>query len=129
MFEIPAREATFQLMSEAVSGRRDLIIDMGHALEDSLQSLRELQIGGYSIHFHYVFCPPEIAIQRAAGRERFTSNEMIESRYHAMMRLLPDYIELADHFTGYDNSDLTTPFQPMQIFTPHSANIPMTYEM
>ena len=76
---------------------------------EKLDFLREAKERGYRVFLMFVTtCDPEINIARVRQRASAGGHDVpegkIRSRYHRTMRLLPEYVDLADIAYVFDNS-------------------------
>jgi len=110
-WELNARELTYEMYGVALAQRMTIIKDMGCVRQENYNMLEKAKQQGYKVDFSYIYCPPDIAFERAKERERFTPEDMFYERYESLKTLLPLYRELSDEFSIYDNSDLKVPFR------------------
>lgn len=121
-FEMAARTQAYADFDQAIRQRQDVIVDMGGVRQENLERVRRLKDIGYGINVYYIVCLVDVAIKRMEGRERFTPVEMIRQRHKALQPLLPQYVELADRFEVFDNSDDHAPFRPREFSVGSNAS-------
>ncbi len=114
-WELPARKLAYDLLRHAADRGLNIIIDMGCVRDEDSNNILDLKKRGYQVHIYHIFCPPEIALQRIGGRERFTPEDMIRQRYEALKTMVSKYHLMAHQFFMFDNSDQDQPFRKVDI--------------
>ncbi len=116
-WEMPARMLAEEILSAAIWMRRDVIYERSCALDTAPEFLRTAREGGYRIDMALIHTDIDTAIARARHREeiegRHTPPDLVRERHTALLNLWPQYRDLADNVTIYDNSDSANPFQPV----------------
>lgn len=116
-WEMPARFLAEEILSAAVWSKRDVIYERTCAIDTAADFLKHVKKQGYRIEMHLVHSDLDTALARARRREeeeqRHTPPAVIRERYAALLRLWPQYRNIADRIALYDNTDTDTPFRPV----------------
>jgi len=116
-WEMPARFLAEEILSAAVWSKRDVIYERTCAIDTAPDFLKNVKKQGYRIEMHLVHTDIDTALARARRREeeehRHTPPALIRERYGALLRLWPEYRDIADRIALYDNSETDTPFRPV----------------
>lgn len=116
-WEMPARFLAEEILSAAVWSQRDVIYERTCAIETAPDFLKNIKKQGYRIEMHLLHTDLDTALTRARRREdaegRHTPQSVIRERYAALLRLWPEYRQIADRIALYDNTDTDSPFRPV----------------
>lgn len=111
MWEMPSRVLAYELVEIAGDSGVPIIKDMACARQENFDILQRLKSRGYTLHFYYIYCELDTAMDRARQRKRHAPEAMIRSRHKALQDLLPEFITLSDYFEAFDNTCLNAPFR------------------
>jgi predicted kinase len=109
-WELCARAIGYELLFRAIARNLNIIFDNSGSRTDHVTMLRQLKNKhGYTIRMVYFAITEELALARAATRERYLPPHYIPERRQIIESLLPDYQALADHFETIHAQDDTLP--------------------
>ena len=106
-WELPARIAGYELLRRAIEEKKNIFFDHGGTPVCHRELLSNIQKMGYHTTMYYIDCPVDIALQRAAEREKITKchtpPQMIVDRCSLIKENLPVYKNLVNEFKQLKN--------------------------
>lgn len=107
-WELPARIIGYEILSRAVSERRNIIMEHSGVNPAHVQLFEHLKKLGYTTQMYFILCALPVAVERTQEREkithRHTPQAMIEQRFGLVNDYLPQYQKIADSTFLYDTS-------------------------
>ena len=98
-WELCARAIGYELLFQAAEHQLNMIFDNSGSRPDHVPFLQALKDQfGYRVAIHFFSITEELALQRAALRERFLPPHYIPDRKQKIEALLPAYQALADEY-------------------------------
>ena len=101
-WELPARIAGYELLRRGIEEKKNIFFDHGGTPVCHRELLSNVQKMGYHTTMYYVDCPVDVALQRAADREKVTKRhtppQMIVDRSVLIKQNLPVYKNLVNEF-------------------------------
>ena len=79
-WEIPARIAGYELLRRAVATKKNIFFDHSGAPKCHQNLLKDIKKHGYKTEMYYIYCSPELAVQRAQARELETKSFIVYFR-------------------------------------------------
>ena len=114
ILELPARNLAYDLCTEAIKIRSDIIKDMGSSRQENYDMLKEIKASGYTLKMYVILVETREAMRRCALRKgRYTPPRLISERNLSLKGLIPKYTELVDELHYLDNNDSTRPFRKL----------------
>jgi predicted kinase len=108
-WELCARAIGYELLFRAIARRLNIIFDNSGSRRDHVELLQELKnIHRYTVNIIHFDISEELALARAAQRERYLPPHYIPERRKVIESLLPDYKILADRFDTIHAQDKIT---------------------
>ncbi|HEY1096375.1 MAG TPA: zeta toxin family protein, partial [Alphaproteobacteria bacterium] len=105
-WEICAREIGYELLFQAIANNYNVIFDNTGSRPDHVDFLTALkQQRIYTLRFLYFPISEELAMARAAKRERYLPPHYIPERRKKIEALLPSFKALADEYDEYISAD------------------------
>lgn len=105
-WEVCAREIGYELLFQAIEKQLNIIFDNTASRPDHVDLMTELKKQGvYKLRFLYFPISEELAIARAAKRERYLPPHYIPERRKKIEALLPAFKALADEYDEYISAD------------------------
>lgn len=107
-WELPARQLAHEILLNAVLARYHIIYIRSFALPDSFNFVHAVKQLGYQIDIHLLQCDINIALTRAAEREKITKRhipaETLIQRHQKVLQSIPEITSIADNYYQYENS-------------------------
>lgn len=101
-WELCAREITYEILFCAVEKRLNIVFDHGGSRPEHLEMLKKMKWdAGYRVTVIAMFIDEELALKRAATRDRSLPPGYIPVRKKAIEELLPGYRAVADDYVEY----------------------------
>ena len=101
-WQIPARIAGYELLRRAIEAKKNIFFDHGGTPMCHRELLANVKRLGYQTLMYYIECPIDVALKRAAEREKITKRhtppQMIKDRNILIRKNLPVYQNLVDEF-------------------------------
>lgn len=101
-WEIPARVAGYELLERAVNAGKNIFLDHSGAPECHQKLLMMVKEIGYRTEMFYIYCPIEVAVERARLRElktgRHTPSGLIIERQKLIEKSISSYQSIVDKF-------------------------------
>ena len=105
-WQIPARVAGYELLRRAIEAKKNIFFDHGGTPLCHRELLSNVKKMGYKTIMYYIDCPVDVALKRAAEREKITKRhtppQMIKDRSILIKKNLPIYQDLVDEFKKID---------------------------
>lgn len=96
-----AREIGYEILFRAAAQHLDIFFDHSGTRADHVELLTALRGAGYWVHVVMFDIDLDLAIERAAGRDRFVPAHFYAERQQALSALLPQYRALADEYAEF----------------------------
>lgn len=96
-----AREIGYEILFRAAAQHLDIFFDHSGARADHVALLAALRDAGYRVNVVMFDIDLDLAIERAAGRDRFVPAHFYAERQQALAALLPQYRALADEYAEF----------------------------
>lgn len=101
-WEIPARVAGYELLTRAIKEKKNILMDHGGSPKCHQELLINIKKFGYKTKMFYIYCPIDIAIERAKAREiitkRHTPPQLIADRVISIEQSVNVYRNIVDEF-------------------------------
>ena len=88
-WELPARIAGYELLRRAVELKKNIFFDHSGAPKCHQELLQNVKNLGYKTEMYYIYCSPEVAIERAKARELITKR-------HTPQKLIIERVEMVE---------------------------------
>ncbi|MGH9301566.1 MAG: zeta toxin family protein [Acidimicrobiales bacterium] len=103
-----------------IEHRRSFVTETVFSHASKLELLRLAIAAGYSVWFHVLMVPEQLAVARVNNRIHVGGHSVpedkVRQRYHKLWPLVAEAIGVVDHATVYDNSRAKVPFRIVATF-------------